>query len=226
MTDHPGQSPETEPAPAAPTLRRPARWQLGIRTLSLMMALIAAWLAVFINYRQIGVLNTRITAARALARELVVDDPTRFAVVKLNELWMDDNRWDLYLPPGQYRICLGTRDVPDRGFPARFVSSPLPAGRHRLALELRLDQETWKFRVKSDDSEILAIDEGKEWASRSSSGGGEFSASEQLPADQPLLLYHRRYMIKDSSGQFQSTQGPTEGLVLWIKSVPAAKPSP
>jgi hypothetical protein len=227
VTNPPTESSSAELAPVpAVAPAAPKRWQVGLRTLFLLMAAVAVWLALFVNRQQIAILETRIEVGRKLAHVLIIDDPKKVAVVKMDELWMDDNRWDVHLPPGQYRICLATRKVDDHGFPLKQESRPIPAGRHRLALELRQEGETCQLRVKCDGSELLAIVERKEWASRGSTGGGEFSTSEQLPADKPVVLYRRRYMIQTSTGQFNTPPGPTEGLLLWIEPMAGSKPSP
>src|SRR3954468_20955325 len=91
-------------APEDPIATRPrrARWQVGIRTLVLLTAAIAVWMTVLINRRHNALLDSRIRAMRSLARELLVDDPKRIAVVKLEEMWIDENQWLIHLPAGRY----------------------------------------------------------------------------------------------------------------------------
>jgi hypothetical protein len=96
-----------------------ARWQMGIRTLILSTALVAVWMSVHLDRGRIAALESRIAAMRPMARELIVDDPTRIAVVRKDELWYDDNRWEISLPEGEYRVGVATRDVDHLGWPRR-----------------------------------------------------------------------------------------------------------
>ena len=84
-----------------PAVRRLGRkpWQFGLRSIFLVTAAIAVWAAVFANNRENAMLESRIASLRPLARELVVDDPTQIAVVKLDELWYDENIWDVHCRP-------------------------------------------------------------------------------------------------------------------------------
>ena len=56
---------------------------------------------------------------------LAADDPGRMAVVGLTDLWMDENRWDVYLPPGDYRLCVATRGIPGQGLAPARASAPI-----------------------------------------------------------------------------------------------------
>jgi hypothetical protein len=228
MSDISSQPIETGASPAGIEHRGPKRWQLGLRTLVLLMAVIAVWMTVVANRRRNTVLETRIRTMRPLAHELKIDDLSQIAVVKLDELWMDDERWDLFLPTGEYRVCVATREVGKQGLVASRKSAPIKAGKHRLALEFRREFDRWPIRVTSDGSELLAFEETKDWgASGSSSGAGDYSQSTQLPADQPLVLYRRRYMVK-LVGQASSVEptGPAEGLLMWIEPVGGRKLTP
>lgn len=212
-------SPPIEPPPRA------KRWQVGLRSLVLLMGAVAVWLAVFVNRREYARLETRIRAMQPLAHELKIDDARQFAVVKLDELWMDDDRWDLYLPPGEYRVCLATREVPKTGLVTPKQTATLKGGRHRLELHFDRMGEGWRIRVATDDAKLMTLDETKEWGeSGSSTGGGGFSLSTQLPADKPLELYRRRYHAKTSPTTSAEPAGPADGLLLWIEPVKGPKP--
>jgi len=201
------------------------RWQVGLRTMFLLTAAIAAWITVFINRRENAALESRIAAIRPLARELVVDDAQRIAVVKLEELWMDENRWDIYLPDGTYRLCVATRGIDDEGLVPAVKSAPVAAGRHRVVLDQTLDGEARRIVVTWDGAKLLEVVEPKAWdPGTGSSGGGDYSRSTQLPDDKPAVLFRRRFSRPDAKGQVSSPVGPTDGLLLWIERTGPTRP--
>jgi hypothetical protein len=197
------------------------RWQVGLRTLFLLMAVLAVWMAYFINRRHNAALEARVRAMMPLAHELIIEDAQKVAVVKLEEYWFDENRWHIYLPAGRYRVCLATRDVEDMGLAPRVKSAPIAAGRHELALEQQRDKDAWRLAVTCDGAALLSAEEPREWNSdRGSMGGGQFALSEQLPPEKPVVLFRRRFMRSDAKGLTTSPTGPSEGILLWIEPAP------
>lgn len=196
------------------------RWQVGLRTLILLTAAVAVWTSYTLERRRIADLTTRIDTLRTLARELVVDDPSMIAVVKREENWYDENRWEVYLPAGRrYRLCMATRAIPNNALPAPATSAPLEPGRHVLALDKIKDGEGWRVDAACDEKGVASVREAKDWdAGTGSSGGGLHSSSSQSPADKPVRLFHRRFMgPRDANGQSSTPEGPTEGIALWIE---------
>lgn len=194
-------------------------WQVGTRTLILVVALVAVWFAVWVNRNQIALLETRIRSVSALARELVVEDPAKIAVVKRQETWYDDNQWDLHLPPGSYQLCLATRGIDQDGWPAITKRVPIEAGRHRIALGQRSPDPDWRVVVSVDGEEVIVVEEPTDWdQSFGSTGGGRHSSSTQVPKQEPLLLFRRRFVQRDSSGRSGTPTGPANGVVLWIEA--------
>lgn len=204
------------------------RWQVGIRTLVLLTAACAVWLTFFVNRWHNARLESRIRAMHPLAHELMVDDETKIAVVKLEEMWMDENQWDLHLPVRGYRLCMATREIDRLGYPSVLKSAPLKPGRHRLVLVQERDTTTYHLSVRCDDAMLVNADEPAEWnPNKGSEGGGDFSQSEQMAADKPFVLYRKRFMKPDGKPGYSSTpSGPTEGLMIWIEPVPAPPAAP
>src|SRR6185436_19468712 len=113
-----------------------------------------------------------------LARELLVEDAKKIAVVKLEEMWIDENQWELHLPDGRYRLCLATREVDRDGFAPVVKSAPLEGGRHRIALMQKRDDAIHRITVTRDGQALLSAEEPKEWdPGRGSEGGGLFALS-------------------------------------------------
>ena len=206
------------------TRPRPKGLQFGLRTLFMLMAAIAVWTTYFSNRHHIAVLEAGITAMRPLAHELIVNDADKIAVVKLAELWYDENRWEISLPDGVYRLCLATREIDTDGLAPVVKSEPLAAGRHSLQLEQQEVNAGWRVTVAGDGKTLLAVEEPKPWYPGSgSTGGGLHSESAQLTPDQSVVLFRRRFTRPDGAGQVKSPSGPTEGILLWIE--PNASPS-
>jgi hypothetical protein len=205
---------------------RGKRWQVGLQTVFLLVAAIAVWMTHFVNRRQNAFLEARIAASRPLLRELAIDDPNRIAVVKLQELWSDDNRWDIHLPEGQYRLCLATRAIGSEGFPPVVAKSRvIGAGRHHFVLEQLPQPAGWRVRATWDETGELAVEEPKAWdPGVGSSGGGDYSLSTQMAADQQVVLFRRRFAKRQADGTtLFDPKYPTEGVMLWIESVPETK---
>jgi hypothetical protein len=216
--------PEDRAAPQPQSKRGRWRWQFGLRSLILLTATMAVWLAVFVNRHFNATLETRIQAMRPLAHVLEIDDPNKFAIVRLEEYWYDDHRWDLYLPEGQYQLCLATREIDDTGLAPVVKRSPIAAGRHQLSLEQQRNGDAWHVNVGWDGQELLAVDEPNEWdAAIGSSGGSEVGDSEQQPASQPLIVFRRRFTKEIANGQISSPIGPAEGILLWIEKASDSK---
>ena len=132
---------------------------------------------------------------RRLARELVVDDETKAAIVKLEELWMDDNRWDVYLPPGQFRLCVATRAIGDDGLAPVVASRPVGPGRHTIGLTLRKEKAGWSVEASCDGAKPVTAEEPLAWnADKGSTTIGGFSESTTLPATVPIILHRCTFL--------------------------------
>jgi hypothetical protein len=194
-----------------------------------LTAAVAAWLNYALERRRVADLSARIASLRPLARELVVDDPGKIAVVKREELWYDENRWDVHLPAGhRYRLRLATRGIADGEFPPAAASAPLAPGRHVVAVDQVQDGEGWRVDVECDGTRLVSVPEPKGWdPGTGSTGGGLYPASEQFAAERPVILFHRRFMgPSDAQGRSVMPEGPTAGVMLWIEPDAGARPAP
>ncbi|MDB5351856.1 MAG: hypothetical protein JWN86_3103 [Planctomycetota bacterium] len=225
---------DTSPQPAEVETREPvgprpgrARWQVGLQTLVLLMVAIAVWTAFFVNRRQIAALESRIAATRPLAHELGIEDVNKIAVVKLDELWYDENQWDIYLPEGKYRLCMATRGIDQNRLGPVVKSAPIAAGKHHLALEQQAIRSGWRITATWDGTGRLVAEESKDWdPGHGSMGGGRHSLSTQLAADQPAVLFRRIFSRSTGNNQFSTPSGPAEGLLLWIEPVAGSNKTP
>jgi hypothetical protein len=166
---------------------------------------------------------------RPLARELVVKDQNKIAVVKCEETWYDENEWEVYLPSDGYQLSLATQEIDQNNTttPAPSKSVPLPAGRFRLALTQESHNGGWQVRVTKDGEELIAVDEPLAWyPSAGSVGGGNYTTSQQFKPTEDVLLFHRRFSKIVQTGTntttSQTPKTPSEGVALWIE--PVAEP--
>lgn len=212
---------------AETTPRRRKVWQFGTQTLLLLVALVAVWFTVWTNLRRIQVLEARIEATIPLARELVIDDPLQFAVVKKDERWYDENQWVIHVPPGRFRLCVATHEVDGQGLAPVARSVPVPEGRHEVSLEQRPGESSWRIAVTLDGAEAMSVEEPKAWdPGVSSIGGGRHERSSQYAVSRPLGLFRRRFSQPDAKGTFTTPTGPANGILLWIEADPDAAASP
>ena len=208
-------------------IRRPGRkpWQFGLRTVFLITAAVAVWSAVFVNRRQSAMLESRIAALLPLARELVVDDPNQIAAVGLDRLWHDESRWDVHVPPGDFRLCMATRAIDQKGLAPVSKSAPIASGRHRLTLKISQEGEVRRITVVRDEARLLEIVEPKEWEEgRSVSTAWLGASTTRSPADQPFFLIRRLNLLPNAEGVASAQNGPTDGLLLWIEPTETPKP--
>jgi hypothetical protein len=202
--------------------RRVALRQVSLRTLLLLTAAVAVWIADGKNRYDNARLQEQIAAMRPLARELSVEDPDQFAVVKNEERWYDQNDWKVYLPPGEYQLSLATREVVELGVTPALKSVPLTAGMHEIAIEqTRGADKSSRVVVTVDGQEAVRVEEPEDWdPGHGSSGGGHFTNSTQQPADAPLILFRRRFSERTGKFSYSPPKGPCNGLLLWIEPKP------
>jgi hypothetical protein len=203
------------------------RWQIGLRTLFLLIVTIAVWITFFINRTQNQALDARIKMLIPLSHELIVNDPAQIAIVKCEEKWFDENHWEIHLPQGRYRLCLATRAIDDDGLAPVGKSVPIPSGRHDVSVEQWRNEDGWRVIVYWDGSELMALEEPKEWnPGFGSTGGGRYSLSEQIPSDQPAILFRRRFARAANTGGPNPPMGRVDGLLMWIERTGGTKADP
>ena len=238
MTGEPSPgSADPASAPAQRARRRPT-WQVGLRTTLLIVAFVAIAFAIIKERSKIVRLRDQISVIQPLVRELQIDDPSQFAVMKLEAMWLGEEKWDVYLPPSaRYRLQIATRDVVYHARPGT-RAEPMPAashhftlgpGRHLIELEQTNDDANgWHFTVISDGKPVILAVETTDW-NRSSgmAGGSDIWTSQQIAADQVVELYRSRVYPPQQSQVYNTAAAPKTpgpGLLLWINREDAVKP--
>ena len=215
------------------------RWQVGLRGMMLFTVAFAVWMTYLLNRHYNASLAARIPTMRPFARELVVADETKAAVVKLEELWPDDDHWDVYLPPGQYRLCLATRGIGHHGVAPVVASQPVEPGRHTIGLALRKEKSGWHVEASCDGARPITADETLKWnPEKCFSEQGDFAKSTTLPASELIILQGGHFMQVQPGPASEpilflggvgmhvgydviaiNPSGPEEGIRLWIEPV-------
>ena len=215
---------EVNPTEQVPPRKRRFRLQWSLTTMLLLMVVVAGWVPYFCFRQEISRIEQRIAVMRPMARELIVEDPTQVAVVHLPPLWYDEHRWAIHLPEGEYRMKLATREVDEEGFPAAVKQTPLGGGEYRIELLQSKVEDCRKMTITVDDRRSHRVIEPIEkpgWPpSHGSSSSGLLGNCTQMPSNEPIVLFRRRYMVPTATGGGGRTpQGPSEGLMLWIEPV-------
>jgi hypothetical protein len=217
--------------PQLSTLRKPAetrsqpqrtRWlRFNLRLLLLLTAVIAVWTAVVTNYLAIRPLSRKVQELHPFAGELLVEDPAQ-AAVNLKSRLLGEEEWDIYLPPGYYKIVLATQNIDRTGLAPSDLYAPLQGGKFNLVLTQRRSSEGWELRVTKDGEQILGWIEPSEWSEFASFlHEEELLRTGQHNPSKPLVLLRRKFhLINPQSGQSVTTTapaGPGPGVQLWIE---------
>jgi hypothetical protein len=197
--------------------------QWSLQTLFLLTAAVAVWIAYVRLHQQVSRLEQEVVSMQQMARELVIEDREQIAVVMLPQMWMDESRWEVYLPEGEYMMRLATRQIDEKGLALAVEETPISAGRHRIEL-LRPDEGAGReITVIVDDRPLIETEESPDWdPGPGSSGGSEFDSCVQRSAHEPVVLFRRRFNRRSNTGRSVAPKGPTEGLMLWIEPVEPA----
>jgi hypothetical protein len=190
-------------------------------TLLLFTAAVAAWVGWWQVEQQSARLQMQIETMQKLQRKLIVHDPAQFAIIELHELWYDEDRWDVYLPPGRnYRLKLATREVDEKELPEPGGEAEISSGRHTVELlQKKLkDPDGFHLAIQVDGQTVLEAREQADWhPSRGSSDNVGYDQQKQLPVNQPLVIKRRRFMVQQSKTSASTPDGPTAGILIWIE---------
>lgn len=198
--------------------RFPIQWNL--RTLLLLTAAVAVWAGYISFHQQCASLEQEISPLRRMARSLIIEDRRQFAVVNLQELWSDEDRWDIHLPDGVYAIRMATREITEEGLAPVVEEATISAGRHRIEFRRSDDEDGEGFTVLVDGQQSIKANEEPDW--RSDNGfhySAEFEDCTQLPPSEPAILFRGRFSVQQEDGVTTIPETPTNGILLWIERV-------
>ena len=185
----------------------------------LLTALVAVWLSCFQLHKKIVWTEQQIASMRSVARELIIDDPTKIAVVRKLEEWSSDNRWEVYLPDGEYAMRLATRKIDPKGFSPVSGETRVRSGKHLVELQQSKGADKHTISILLDGQAAIEVEESRGWNPRLGATGYVLLAEcVQLPPGKPLVL--RRQRFRSASG---TPNAPCAGLLLWIERLVEAK---
>lgn len=199
------------------------RWQFSLWTLLLLLTLAAVYVA---NWR-IGVsiteLRGELPALRNYARELVIDDRSKFSVVSPHKLWMDDYRWRVYvpdLPIGSSILALRLTDIntlnPDPVVGEPVAVAPLPSGVHTVELKYGKQDDGWFIRVLVDDESVIEQTMSSDWNEARGSRGGNLISRIRHGNEMPIELFRRQFSVTAPDGRSSVPNEAGNGIHLWI----------
>ncbi len=197
------RSPSTEPAIRG--------WlpKFRLRTLLLLIAATATWIAWFESRRTIQRETLALEQLHVLAPELLVRNEREYACLKIDR--NDDFReFEYYLPQGRtYQLKLSSMEaIPEKGPWEVDEVVTIEAGRHRLII----DEDTNRIRISIDGKQVMDTPRQPLTGSSYSSNGASSSFTSQwYPLDKPLLLIQLREYKNNRSSPL-----PVPGYVLWI----------
>ncbi|MGN6544689.1 MAG: hypothetical protein ACTHK7_06550 [Aureliella sp.] len=220
-----GESPARSPGPSEPSTQKRVA-QIGLSTLLLATACIAAWGSTWLRNRQIRQLEQRVAELKSLTRELVIKDRNRISVIQQQPRAYAQRTWHLYVPNDSLGLHLITRGVPSRWRPVtskhrrsvRFA--PLTSGRHVVELKTEPEDGHWLTRVFVDDQPVIAVREPPGWKGQIYDEGSFFHKQADLPADKPVALYDCSFLTPTSPLQAKAPEPTNNGKALWIDKLP------
>ncbi|MDA1050719.1 MAG: hypothetical protein O3C40_09605 [Planctomycetota bacterium] len=219
MTD---SEPVALAAPGIAPLHRRKFLQWNIATLLLLMAVVGVWTAYFRMKSEAVRMDAELDSLRELARELLVNDPSQYAIVERHEEWYGDHVWDVHLPEGDlYVLKLATGEIDPKIFPETEHMVDLAAGQHIISLEKTLRGDHLSARAISDGRLAMHVSESGDWIpSGVGAWGRYYNRSTQAPCDKPLeviRLYFRKHV---PPGTGMEPDEPYNGVFLWIERKP------
>jgi hypothetical protein len=203
--------------------------QIGLRRLLILMLCAATWLAYATSQLRLTRMVSKQAMLRELSRDLVIDNPSQFAIVALDSELDASEAWECYVPDNGYELCLATRDIDLAGYPAEHQSVPIPAGRYLIAVKEQTKpakapdaKEAILITVQRDRQLILEKSEAADWLTTSSSNAtGQGSLSQQYDGKTPIDLLRKRIQVRTSPTTAAPPTGPSNGVLLWIQRMPS-----
>jgi hypothetical protein len=203
--------------------------RFSLLTLMLFMVLAAVGIENWRVDREIRKLELKWKVMNSLARELIIHDKNKFAAVARHPRSVGEQTWDVYVPNDRvYNLCVSYTNIEPTGVTQPAESISIAAGNHRI--EVQHDWIVERGAIPGRDESRILLDhsvvaELVRVAVGNSSGfsGSLVSESEQIPTNQPLILYRRVNSVQTSPQSWTSPTGPSDGCLVWIQPAEETK---
>lgn len=202
------------------------RVQFNLLSILLFICVCAVWIAYGSVYQETRKIEQQLPGLRAIARELIVEDPNQFAVVTRLPTMYGELIWDIYvpdLPDRTVTIEVAMDEIPYRSKDASVMSSlksaRLDPGKHKIELLYQVD-EVAKLTVLIDDEPAIEIERAKDWIDSTghSSDSGVSALSQSYPVDKAISLHRRRFSLQGNANG--GSDESDSGIWLWIDTQP------
>lgn len=199
---------------------RPRRYwlpQIRLITLLLLTACAAVWCGVWLAEREAFKLESQLMITRQLSRELVIKDRTMLSIIRQDELFYDENIWQVYVPREGMKIHAVTQgiDLNTAIPPPAEISAIIHPGQHTIELKVEQRGDQWLVVVQVDMENVIQLTKDRAWnSSGGSSGGGMFDRQTDFK-EGPAIMFRRRFNSQ-VNGQTQA-HPDGNGVILWIE---------
>lgn len=205
-----------QPGPLTGKLIRPT---IGLSTVLLGVATIAVAIGNWQTDKEIQRLKHQMRGLREVARELVIDDPAMFAVVKRKSQWFGESIFDVHLPDGEsWQLCIALDKVGKVDLADPLARLPLLSGRRAIEVRYEKEKEESIARLLVDGVQVFEEVRPKDWEPRRGSGESAFfNSSTKCDTTRPLVLYRRRFRPPINPTNPNIPTPPSAGLLVWIE---------
>lgn len=209
------------------------RMRFSLRTLGLMIALVALIVTVAMMYRELAPLREEVRRLRNEAGILEVSDESRVHAIGVETYQQKAWKWRIWCPKGErVFVKLATAHIPEqaRGNQPLIgtATGQLEINRRNavgaevevsLAPEKNLDGTVrWNLREGGVIKHLRVPDDASDWLLKGCdgwSGGGTMTRTTSKERDQPLQLLWLRAQYRDA----QTVTNPTtDGIMAWIET--------
>lgn len=200
------------------------RWpQIGLSTLLLLTACIAVWCGVWLARRQTEQITSRLAQTQALSRELTIRDRTLLTAIKQDEMFPDENEWQVFVPREKMQLKLVTTQIAmSSALPTEAEKSvEIQPGVHRIGLKIAEVNAGWSVTVHVDSEEVMRVIREPEWnPNKGASGTGVFGVQMHFKDGEPAVLLRRKFEVvppATSSHWPGQLELGSNGVLLWIE---------
>lgn len=128
-------------------------FRFNLLSLFLIVACAAVWMSYRVNQDHYRQLKNEISGLKAKVGELDVLDPALFASQELPMCWSDKPKWQVWVPDGEFDLCIATSYASPGVRDALYRSRIAPGMRH-ISMDAVGKGEEWKIGVTVDGQDL------------------------------------------------------------------------